>query len=134
MIISLALALLATVSGTIATYLHEQEASFAARLCGGACLGLAVLGLVGFVIASFLGLTPVAISLTSVVLATSLLLLADNNRRRALRADLSAVSQDIRRLFRNPDRITVGYVLFYAVMAVLFWRIFDRAVIVESEG
>jgi hypothetical protein len=134
MIISLALACLATVSGTVATYLYEQDASFAARLCSGACLGLSLLGLLGFVFASILGLTPVAIFLTALVIATTLLLLIDNNRRHALQADLSAVLQGIERLFRRPDRATIGYCLFYAATAVLFWRIFDRAVIVAPEG
>ncbi|HKZ01490.1 MAG TPA: hypothetical protein VJ180_04580 [Pyrinomonadaceae bacterium] len=134
MIISLALAFLATVSGTVATYLYEPDASFAERLCSGACLGLAVLGLIGFIFASILGLTPVAIFLTAVVLATSFLLLVDNDRRLALKGDLSALSHVIRRSFYSPDRNRIGYFLFYAATAVLFWRIFDRAVIVTPEG
>jgi hypothetical protein len=134
MIISLSLALLAIASGTVGTYLYDENAPFAARLCGGACVGLAMMGLVGFVFASFLGLTAPAILLTECVLAASLLLLLDNNRRRALEADLSAVSQGVSRFFLSPNRTTVGYVLFYSSMAVLFWRIFDRAVIFAPEG
>ncbi len=61
MIISLVLVLFVTASGTVATYLYDEAASLAARLCAGACIGLAALGLVGFVIASLLGLTPLAI-------------------------------------------------------------------------
>ncbi|MCA1574917.1 MAG: hypothetical protein LC770_10355 [Acidobacteria bacterium] len=70
MIISLVLALFVTASGTITTYFYDEAASFASRLCAGACIGLAALGLVGFVIASFLGLTPLAIALTVAVGST----------------------------------------------------------------
>ena len=67
MIISLALVLLVTASGTLASYLYDEDANFAARLCAGACIGIAALGLVGFVLASFLGLTPLAILLALLV-------------------------------------------------------------------
>src|SRR6185312_6930651 len=47
-----------------------------------------------------------------------------------LKADVVAVSQ----AFNKPDRITLGYAAFYAGIAILFWRIFDRAVIVTPQG
>ena len=130
MIISLALALLATVSGTLASYVYDEGASLATRICGGACVGLTVLGLAGFVFASFLGLTPLAILLTAAFLSSSFLLLIDKNRKRALKADLAVASQAI----RNPDRITLSYAAFYSGISILFWRIFDRAVIVAPDG
>jgi hypothetical protein len=130
MIIALGLVLLATASGTLTTYLYDEGASFAARVCSGVCVGLAALGLVGFVASSLLGLTPVAVVLTAVVVSFSFLLLADKHRRRALDADLAELSLTI----RHPDRATIGYVLFYAVLAVLFWRIFNRAVIEDASG
>ena len=52
MIISLVLALFVTASGTVTTYLYDEGASLASRLCAGACIGLAALGLIGFVLAS----------------------------------------------------------------------------------
>src|SRR5882724_4788470 len=130
MIISLTLAMLAAFSGTLASYLYDEGASLAVRICGGACAGLAAFGLVGFVFASFLGLTPVAIVLTMVVLSSSILVLRDKNRQRAFRADLEEVS----RAFRKPSRLGLGYAGFYLFIAVLFWRIFDRAVIESPEG
>ena len=63
MIISLALVLLVTASGTLASYLYDEDVNFAARLCAGACIGITALGLLGFVLASFIGLTPLAILL-----------------------------------------------------------------------
>jgi hypothetical protein len=134
MIISLALASLAIASGTIASYLYDSDVPIAARLCEGACVGLAVLGLVGFVCASLLGLTVVSVVLTATVLAASLLLLLDNTRRRALQADLSDAAYGIRCFFHRPTRGALGYIVFYAITAILFWRIFERAVIFTPEG
>lgn len=134
MIISLVLALLVTVSGTIATYLYDDVASFAARLCAGACIGLAALGLLGFVFASFLGLTAISITLTVMVLALPILLLKQREPRKRLQHDLAATSKNIRRALLHPNRVSLGYLLFYAAVAVVFWRVFDRAMIETPEG
>ncbi len=122
MIISLVLALFVTASGTISTYLYDEAASFASRLCAGACTGLAALGLVGFVIASFLGLTPLAIVLTVLVLAIPFVTLRDATRRQAVEADLSTASHSIRRSLLHPTKAPFGYILFYAAISVVLWR------------
>lgn len=134
MIISLVLAVLVTASGTITTYLYDESAAFSSRLCAGACVGLATLGLIGFVFASFLGLTPLAISLTVIVLSLPILLLKDPVRRRELQEDLAITSQSIRRTLLRPSRGAIGYVLFYVAAALILWRVFDRAMIEAPEG
>lgn len=134
MIISLVLALLVTASGTIATYLYDEIGSFAARLCAGACIGLAALGLLGFVFASFLGLTAISITLTVMVLALPILSLKQSELRKRLQHDLAATSKNIRRALLHPNRASLGYLIFYAAVAVVFWRVFDRAMIVTPEG
>ena len=135
MIISLALVLLVTASGTLASYLYDEGASFAARLCAGACVGLAALGLGGFVFASFLGLTPLAILLSLlVVIALPLLSLRNPKRRALVRHDLRATYQSIREGLFNPTRIQFGYALFYVAVAAVLWRAFQRAMIDLPEG
>lgn len=134
MIISLVLTLLVTTSGTIVTYLYDEGASFAARLCAGACLGLTALGLVGFIFASFIGLNTTAIILTVIVLLLPLLILRNRVRRNALRSDLRTVSQAIRRNLRKPTAASLGYLVFYATVAIILARVFDRAMIETSEG
>jgi hypothetical protein len=134
MTISLALALLAIVSGTLTTYLYDQGASFGDRVCSGACIGLAAFGLIGFLFASILGLTPMAIGLTAAVLACSVLLIADKDRKAAIDANLKSVSQGVRKLINQPDRLTIGYVLFYVAVAIVLWRVFTRAVLDLPEG
>lgn len=134
MIISLVLALFVTASGTVITYLYDEGSSLAARLCAGACIGLAALGLVGFVIASFLGLTPLAIALTVLVLAIPFVTLRDVQRRRAVEEDLSAASEGIRRSLLYPSKAPFGYVLFYAAISIVLWQVFTRAMIEDPEG
>ncbi len=134
MIISLVLALLVTASGTVTTYLYDEAASFASRLCAGACIGLAALGLVGFVIASLIGLTPLAIALTVVVLAIPFVSLRDATRWRVVEDDLTAASQSIRRSLLHPAKAPFGYVLFYTAISIVLWRVFSRAMIEVPDG
>lgn len=134
MIISLVLTLLVTASGTIATYLYDEGASFATRVCTGACVGIAALGLVGFVVASFLGLTPASIVITAAVLTLPFLILRDETRRKLVRGDWKATSQTLKRNLLKPSGRNVGYALFYFAAAAILWRVFDRAMIESPEG
>jgi hypothetical protein len=133
-IISLALVLFATASGTLASYLYDEGAAFAARLCAGACIGIAALGLVGFVFASFLGLTPLAILFTLLVLALPLLSLMNPKRSAFVQQDLGATYRAIRQAYLDPRRLPLGYIVFYAVVTIVLWRAFQRAMIDVPEG
>src|ERR1051325_4371018 len=134
MIASLLLALLVTFSGTVATYLYDENASFGARLCSGAPLGLAALGLVGFVVASFIGLTGIAILFSAAICCSPIAILADTANAKRLRQDLAAVSNNTRRLLVRPDATSIGYFLFYAFAALVLWKVFSRAVIQDEAG
>jgi hypothetical protein len=133
MIASLLLAFLVTFSGTVATYLYDDNASFGARLCAGAALGLAALGLIGFVVASLIGLTGTAILFATVICCSPLALLTDAAIRKRFKYDLAQVSDAAGRLV-HPDAKTVGYFLFYAVAALVLWKVFSRAVIEDNTG
>ena len=134
MIASLALALLVTFSGTIATYLYDENASLGARLCAGVCLGLAAFSLVAFIIASLVGLTVPAILISTAICCSPLALLADPATKTRLLQDLQTASNSTRRLFLRPDAQSIGYVLFYAVTTVILWKVFDRAVMEDATG
>lgn len=135
MIISLALVLLVTASGTLVSYLYDEDVNFAARLCAGACVGIAALGLIGFVFASFLGLTPLAILLTLIVIvAIALLPLATAPRRAFVQQDLSNIYRSVRLAVSDPGRIPIGYTLFYFIIAVILWRAFQRAMLETPDG
>jgi hypothetical protein len=134
MIASLLLALLVTFSGAVATYLYDENASFGARVCAGGALGIAALGLVSFVVASFVGLNGIGISISAAICCSPLGLLSDSTCQKRLKQDLYAVSNSVRRLLTRPDLTSVGYVLFYGVVIVILWKVFRRAVIQDPTG
>src|SRR4030095_976861 len=98
MIASLLLALLVTLSGTVATYLYDDNASLGARLCAGAVLGLAAPRLVTFFVASFIGLSGSAVLFGTVICCSPLALLTDANTLKHFEQDLAAISTATRRL------------------------------------
>ena len=134
MIASLLLALLVTFSGTVATYLYDENASLGARLCAGGAIGLSAFGLIGFVIASLVGLSGAAVLFTAVICCSPLALVTDGRILRQLKRDLDAVSIGARRLVTKPDTTSIGYFLFYALVAIVLWKVFSRAVIEDSTG
>ena len=134
MIASLALALLVTFSGTLATYLYDENASLGARLCSGACLGLTVFSLVGFLVASFVGLTGGAIIISTAITCSPLALLIDPATAKRLKHDLDAATTAARRVFLRPEKETIGYFIFYAVTIFILFKVFSRAVIENHDG
>jgi hypothetical protein len=133
-IISFAIVLLVIACGTLATYLYDQRSAFAARLCAGACIGIAALGLVGFVFASLLGLTAISIALTLAVLCLTALSLKNPKRRALVQADLSATHESIRKVINHPGQMPIGYAVLYLMVAIVLWRCFQRAMIELPEG
>jgi hypothetical protein len=134
MIASFALALLVTFSGTLATYLYDENASLGARLCAGACLGLTVFSLLGFLVASIVGLTGAAIIISTAITCSPLALLIDPATTKRLKHDLDAAITFARHVFPRPQRETIGYFLFYAATIFILWKVFSRAVIEEAGG
>ena len=130
MIASLLLALLVTLSGTVATYLFDENTTLGARLCAGAVLGLAAFGLVGFVVASLIGLTGIAILISAAICCSPIAIVTDSRYSQRIKQDLNAVS---RTLF-NPSSEAIAYFAFYLLVAIVFWQVFDRAVIVDQSG
>src|SRR6185369_3526742 len=110
-----------------------ENASFGTRLCAGAALGLSALGLVGFIVASFIGLTSIAVLFTTAICCSPLALLSDGVILSRFRRDIDRVSDFTRQLTR-PDASAVGYFLFYAFVAVILWKVFNRAVIEDETG
>ena len=135
MIISLAIVLLATAGGTLVSYLYDEDAAFAARLCGGVCVGITSLGLVAFVFASFLGLTLLSILLALVVISIlPIFVLKNSNRRRLVQQDLRLLRGRFDMVLHDPSRLPIGYIVFYAIVAVILWLVFRRAMIETPEG
>ena len=92
MLFALLLALVAVVSGTLFSYLYDEDAPLAARLCAGACTGFALFALVAFLLASLLGLNQTTLSLASLLLLTPLALITKPKIKERVRVDFSAAS------------------------------------------
>ena len=103
-------------------------------MCSGACIGFGALGLIGFVLASFFGLTIVTLALTGAVLSTPFLLLINEARRATVDDDCNRAWQAIRRASSRPSRWTVIYFLFYATVTVVMWLVFSRALLDKPGG
>jgi len=134
MIVSLALSFIAIASGALLTYTYDEEARLASRLCSGACVGFGAMGLIGFILALFLGLNIVTLALTAMVLATPLLLLKQEARRAEVNADVNRAIGAISRASSRPDRWAFIYFLFYAFVFIAMWLIFSRALLEKPEG
>ena len=134
MITSLALVLLCAASGTILTYLYDNGASFVVRVCTGVCVGVAALGLFGFVLASFIGLTNLSvILLAGLFFAAILLVVRKQQIRRRLTEDWSNTLASIGQTLLHPTRVSLAVLLYLGVIVIL-WRVFDRAVIEDESG
>src|SRR6185503_19606397 len=134
MVASLSLALLVTFSGTLATYLYDENASLGARLCTGACLGLTVFSLGGFVVASLVGLNGAGIAISAAICCSPLALLIDPSTAKRLKQDLAAATSAAKRVFVRPEAEWIGYFLFYSATIFILWKVFARAVMEDAEG
>src|SRR5260370_681476 len=92
------------------------------------------MGLVGFILALFLGLAPVSLSLTAVVLATPFLLAMKQERRAQINSDISQAIKAISRASSRPDRWAFIYFLFYASVIIGMWLVFSRAMFEKPDG
>ena len=129
---ALLLALAAIAGATVLTYVYDRDAGLWPRLCAGVCLGFAALGLVGFVLASLLGMGPAALVLAGLVCASPLLLLLRGGRRARAAADVKEGLGLISRALKGKGG--AGAVVFYAVAALLFWAVYARAMYQTPEG
>jgi hypothetical protein len=129
---SFILALLAIASGALVTYFYDRQTHFFARLCAGACVGFTALGLIGFILASFLGLTPVSLVVSAVIVAAPLILLGKSDWRKRVRYDIAEAWRDARGAVTRPQTATTGVLILFAVAALLFWHVFLRAMFVRG--
>jgi hypothetical protein len=134
MIISLALSFIAVASGALLTYTWDEDAPLASRLCTGACIGFALLGLIGFVLALMIGMTSATLAVTALLLATPALLLKDSKRRAEIRTDIDRAIRAISRATTRPDRWAFIYFLFYAGVVIVMWLVFSRAILEKPDG
>src|SRR5262249_57481974 len=113
------LLVIATLSGTLLTFLYDRGAAFAARLCMGAATGLALLAAIGFLLSLWLGLTPATLLLSVAGLGLPFLLMLRQARRERIWGDARSALQKAAPAVRRPDRTTITYVIFYSPVPAL---------------
>src|ERR1051325_2744394 len=96
MITSLVLSLIAIASGALLTYLYD-DAPLASRLCTGACVGFALMGLTGFILALCFGLNGPTIAMTALLLCLPIALLTQTAIRGQINADIDSALKTISR-------------------------------------
>ncbi|HEV2882406.1 MAG TPA: hypothetical protein VGX24_14095 [Pyrinomonadaceae bacterium] len=126
------LALVVIASGALVTYLYDRDAHFFARLAAGACTGFAALGLVGFIFASFLGLTTASIIISAVIVAAPLALLSRSDWRARVRFDATEAWRDVSGAVARPQAATTGALILFVACALIFWQVFGRAMFVRG--
>ncbi|HEY2359856.1 MAG TPA: hypothetical protein VGK36_01975 [Candidatus Angelobacter sp.] len=121
---------IAILGGTLLTFFFDRNAPRGARLCMGACIGMALMATVGFLLALMLGLGAASIILSAVILLLPLLLLVNRQRREmilsALRSPVSAP--------QKSSTASIGYLAFYLAIAILLAMVFNRAVFERPDG
>lgn len=128
------LALTAVAGATLLTYLYDDDAIFWTRLCLGICTGLAALGLVGFVIASWLGMTPTALILAGLVTGSPLLLFRKPVWRERVAINLREGLAAARRAISRPWHGDSAVPVLYVIAAVALWQVCDRVVFENVQG
>ena len=134
MLVSLLLTLIAIASGYVLTYTFEEDEPLASRLCAGSCIGFALMGLIGFLLALALGLYTVTLALTALVTAGPLFLLTRKSYRDRINNELNHALRAISRASTRPNRWDFIYFLFYAGFAIAMWLIFRRALLEDADG
>jgi len=118
--LALAILIAVTGGGAAATYLYDDSSSLTTRLAAGATLGLAMLGLTGFVAASLLGFGPPALLVATALATAPLIVFVRGTTRTAARLDVDAALARVRGALSGRDRAALcGFGLFLLLAAPL---------------
>jgi hypothetical protein len=132
MVVTAGLILAAIAGGMAATYLYDADARPGSRLCAGTCVGLAAFALLGFLAASAIGfgLPAVAIAAAGVLSPCGVL----GGRRFRARV-WNNVAAEFHRLRQPADAARGALSLLCAALVfVLLWKVFARAMFLRPDG
>ncbi len=132
MLFALALALLATAAGALASYAYDDDATIVSRLACGAASGLVAVSAVGFIVANFIGIEQATIA-AGVVVALPLAALVRPGLRDRLASDALDGARDLTAAIRRPSLTATGPLVYGVVLIFFLWFVFDR-VIIEHDG
>lgn len=125
---------IAVLSGTLLSFLYDSSAPFLARLCLGAVTGLALLAMIGFVCALWLGLTTGSIFLAAGILLLPWLLLLHHKLRASLSASLRLAKESTLSALKMHRPKVAVYLAVYLSLAILLGVVFARAAYATPKG
>ena len=128
------LLVLATLSGTLLTYLFDRSAPLPARLAMGVCIGLALLAGTGYLLALAFGLGGVCIAASIAILLLPVLLLLHAGHRQLIAQSVESGLESAAMALRNPNRRAIATIVFYSALTVLLGMMFGRAVYQTPQG
>jgi hypothetical protein len=134
MIAACLLLVLATLSGTLLTLVYDRNAPLLARLSIGTSTGLALLAMVGYLLALRFGLDGRSMALSAVVMLAPWLLLLRVDIRETATKSLHLAAEAARSALRFHRARTAGYLLFYLGLAILLGVAFAHAAYATSDG
>ncbi len=134
MFVASILLVLATLGGTLLTFVYAPRQHMATRVCMGVCTGLALMATIGFALASFLGLNRITILGAAGCLMLPWFLLLNNNYRTNILSEAKATGQSVLAAINHPRWTTTGYALFYLIMALLLGLVFGRSLFEKPDG
>ena len=126
--------LCAAAGGYFLTYLYDRSTPLSVRLSAGVCTGLTLFGLICFVLASLLGLGAASIALATAAVAAPALLLIGARMRTAVGSDWRTAFRGAVRAVHHPSWRRVALLLLYFAAVIVFWHVFDRAMIVRNRA
>ena len=126
--------LIAITGGSLLSYFYSPDMHPAARLCAGICTGFALLATVGFVAASFLGMSVWALGVAAAALALPWLLLLSAGYRAQIAAALVDIRRGIGRTVAHPSGGAIGYAVFYILVAALLGMLFGHVMFQRTDG
>ncbi len=133
MIGTYALALVAVVGGTIASYFYDDDAPFPVRIAYGAATGFAALAAIGFAAANLVGILNGAAIGGIAVAAPIVAVFASHRLRSRIRDDSRASGRALIAGLSHPGLGTTGPIVFGAALTLLLVGAFGR-VIIEHDG
>lgn len=134
MIGALALAVIAALGGTLATYGFDRSAPGYVRLATGCALGFTVLSFAGFVLSLAFGLGALTLVLAAFVTWLPAILLRDPTVRQRVAGDAAAIRDRIVRGFRQPTVGTAITTAYGLAILVGVWLVADRTFFETPDG
>ena len=129
MLLAILLLICAITGGTLLTFLFDRVTPRAARLCMGAGIGLALMAIIGFLLALVFGLGATTIILSALLLLLPGLLLLKGDDHVVILSSLGPSAPP-----KAGSAAGIGYLAFYLAIAMLLAMVFSRAIFERPDG